>query len=313
MYLFTSGDDGKTWSAPIKVNPPELGANVFPTVAAGDHAGEAFVGWFGTSTSSDPNNAKNQWRFYGAATYDGGQTFNLATITPDPIHYGDICTQGLFCGLIPGQPSNRNLADFASAAVDPADGCIAAAIPGDPYNRPDLDTGQDNASSSAYVALQANRDACMTAANSGKPASQVGGASQAGCLDRAAPVSRLVVAGRRVSRSGLVLHGRSSDTGCGAGGRGTVARVSVALGRAFGKRCRFLRADGRFGPLVSCLRTSYLPAHVDSSKAGRATWTLRVGHRLRPGKWVAWVRAVDKAGNTERKARARNLLRFSVR
>jgi hypothetical protein len=293
MYLFTSADEGKTWSAPIKVNPPALGANVFPTVAAGDHAGEAFVGWFGTSTSSDPNNTTNQWRYYGAATYDGGQTFNLTTVTADPIHYGDICTQGLFCGLIPGQPGNRNLADFASAAVDPADGCLALAIPGDPYNRPDLDNGPNNSSSSAYVALQADRAACFTAANSGKPASEVGGAAKTSpCLDRAAPASRLLRKGRKVSRRGLVLHGRTTDRGCRSGGRGSVASVSVAIRRQ-GSRAQL----------------RYVPAHIDKRGNGSVSWTLRAKRRLGPGHWAAYVRAVDKSKNVGKLVR----LRFRVR
>jgi hypothetical protein len=168
-WLFTSSDEGQTWSKPIAVPMPGQKAAVFPTIAGGQAAGEAVLGWFGTATSGDPNDTTNQWRYYAATTYDGGRTFASTTVTPDVIHYGDICTQGIFCGLIPGQPGNRNLADFASAAIDPTSGCAALAIPGDPYNRPDLPNGDNTFGSSAYVARQAP-GTCLTADNAGKAA-----------------------------------------------------------------------------------------------------------------------------------------------
>lgn len=173
VWLFTSSDNGKTWSQPTAVPMPGQKAAMFPTIAGGQGAGEAILGWFGTDTSNDPNNTTDQWRYYAAATYDGGRTFNETTVSPQVMHYGDICNQGVFCGLIPGQPGNRNLADFASAAIDPATGCAALAIPGDPYNRPDLPNGADNGNSSAYVALQSDPATCFTPANAGKAASQV--------------------------------------------------------------------------------------------------------------------------------------------
>ena len=173
VWLFTSTDDGKTWAPPIAAPMPNQKAAVFPTIAGGQGRGEAILGWFGTDTSNDPNTTTNEWRYYAAATYDGGRTFNVATVTPDAIHYGDICTQGIFCGLVPGQPGNRNLADFASAAIDPSSGCAALAIPGDPYNRPDQPNGADNGTSSAYVALQKDQRTCFTPANAGKDASHV--------------------------------------------------------------------------------------------------------------------------------------------
>jgi hypothetical protein len=70
------------------------------------------------------------------------------------IHYGDICTQGLFCGLVPGSTGDRNLADFSSLTVDPSTGRLLAVFPGDPSNRPDLPKGKNDFSSSVYVASQ---------------------------------------------------------------------------------------------------------------------------------------------------------------
>ncbi|MGZ6641220.1 MAG: hypothetical protein ACXVFT_05205 [Solirubrobacteraceae bacterium] len=311
LFLFTSTDDGATWSKPIQVTAPGSKASVFPTIAGGKAKGEALLGWFGTPTSGDPNDGKDQWDFFSAATYDGGATFATSKVTSSPIHYGDICTQGTFCGAVPGQPGNRNLADFASAAVDPADGCGIFAIPGDPYNRPDLPNGDNNGTSSAYVSRQTDRGACFTAANSGKAASaavaNVSGSGN-GCIDRVAPSSRF---SKRVRvarhRRGVTLTGRSRDRGCGPHGAGKVSRVRVAIARKQGTRCRFARANGRFGRLVSCLRTSYLSA--------RGTWRFRFTyrHHLPKGKYLAWARGIDKAGNVERKARMSNAKHFTVR
>ena len=154
VWLFVSHDHGVHWTAPIKVNTPNLKANVMPAVVGGLRGNELAVGWFGTSTNGDPNYQQNQWRYYVSTTFDGGRHFSQTTVTPKPIHYGDICTQGLFCGLIPGQPGNRNLADFDELAVDPRTGKLIIAFPGDPYNRPDLPNGKNTFNSSAYVVRQ---------------------------------------------------------------------------------------------------------------------------------------------------------------
>jgi hypothetical protein len=138
------------WTAPIRVNRTGLKANVMPAVVGGLKGNQVAVGWFGTSTNGDPNYAQNQWRYYVATSFDGGRHFNQSTVTPRPIHYGDICTSGLFC--VSG--GNRNLADFSSIAVDPRTGQIVVAFPGDPYNRPDLPNGANDFGSSAYVIHQ---------------------------------------------------------------------------------------------------------------------------------------------------------------
>src|SRR6476469_6111796 len=85
LWLFTSSDGGTSWSAPKAVNPPAVKGNVFPTIAGGQAKGEALLGWFGTTTSGDPNTGTNQWDFYSAATYDGSQTFATSKVTDSPI------------------------------------------------------------------------------------------------------------------------------------------------------------------------------------------------------------------------------------
>lgn len=294
INVFVSRDKGKTWSAPIVVNPPEQKTALFGTLAAGRAPGQAVVGWYATDTTSNPDDTRNQWRYYGATTEDFGQHWNVATITDQPFHHGAICTSGVVCS------SGRELLDFSSVGVDPATGCTVQVFPGDPYNAAGA---EDPKPAAAYVARQ-TAGQCLRAADSTEQPPTTGGGET--CRDRTPPTSRF--RGRRqASRRGVTLRGRSSDRGCGASGAGTVARVRVAIGRAVGRRCRYARANGSFGPVVSCLRTRYLPAR------GTTSWRFTYRHRLPRGRYVAWVRGIDAAGNVERKNRRRNLTRFRVR
>lgn len=154
VYLFTSHDHGTTWSKPQRVNTPNLTADAMPAIAAGKRAGQVAVGWFGSSSSLTENDVHDQWRYYVATSTNGGRSFAQSTVTPSVIHYGDICTQGIMCGLLPGSTGDRNLADFSSLVVDPATGSLLAVFPGDPQNRPDLPKGHNDLSSSVYVAAQ---------------------------------------------------------------------------------------------------------------------------------------------------------------
>jgi hypothetical protein len=156
VWLFVSHDHGVHWSAPKRINTPGLKANVMPALTGGLKRDTLAVGWYGTSTNSDPNYSKNEWRYYVATSFDGGKHFNQTTVTPAPIHYGDICTVGLYCSVNSetGTGGNLYLADFETVAVDPRTGRLVIAFPGDPYNRPDIPNGPNNFNSSAYVVHQ---------------------------------------------------------------------------------------------------------------------------------------------------------------
>src|SRR5262249_25045835 len=67
------------------------------------------------------------------------------------------------------------------------------------------------------------------------------------CLDKTAPVSHFNRKGTRLTRKGATVAGTSSDRGCGLGGAGQVLKVGVAIARAQGSRCRFLKANGKQG------------------------------------------------------------------
>ena len=86
----------------------------------------------------------------------------------------------------------------------------------------------------------------------------------------------------------------------------------MAIARRTGKLCRFLDAQGDFGAKRSCLRTQYVVART--KKAARSVgWSYALGAKLPKGRYLAWSRALDAAGNIERKAKPRNLARFKVR
>jgi len=124
--------------------------------------------------------------------------------------------------------------------------------------------------------------------------------------DKLAPRSRITKKSLKATRRGLQLGGTSVDF-APSGLTAKLRRVEVAVGRRVGKQCRFLRANGSFGARVSCSRTSYLRAH------GTANWTFVLKRKLPAGKYLAWVRGVDAAGNRERKNSKRNLITFRIK
>jgi hypothetical protein len=129
--------------------------------------------------------------------------------------------------------------------------------------------------------------------------------------DKKAPSTTISRKTSKASRSRILLRGTAADT-APKGLRARVAKVRVAIARRTGKLCRFLSADGTFGKKVSCHRTSYAVAQV-AKPAGRVSWRYLLGEKLPRGRYLAWSRGIDAAGNVERKAHARNLLRFTIR
>jgi hypothetical protein len=104
------------------------------------------------------------------------------------------------------------------------------------------------------------------------------------CSDQLAPVASFRA---RLTRRGLLLHGRATDHGC----NGTVERVLVAVARLQGKRCRFLSSRGKLGRARACTKPRYLLAY------GAEDFALGVHGRLPRGRYTVTVRAVDGAGN----------------
>lgn len=135
--------------------------------------------------------------------------------------------------------------------------------------------------------------------SSGVPASSsngsLGGGGQVRCVvarcDSVAPLAAF--AGRQFAgRRRIALYGRASDRGC-PGARGRVRRVEVTVARRVARRCRFLAANDRFGPIVPCRRPRFLRAQ------GTTRWRFVRLVPVARGLYVAYVRAIDAAGNVE--------------
>ena len=125
MYLWTSKDQGETWSKAIKVNSDDLQANVLPALTGGLRAGQVALGWYGTPTTADATDPGDHWRYYAAESFDYGSHFVQVPISDADIHVGPICTLGLLC------TGGRELLDFTTAATEPRSGCPAYVYGGD--------------------------------------------------------------------------------------------------------------------------------------------------------------------------------------
>jgi hypothetical protein len=128
-----SHNKGESWSTPYDIGAAfNIKHTVFPVTVAGDPQ-RAAVGFLGTPTVGDPNDAdtfKGVWHLYIATTYNGGASWTTFDATPDdPVQIGSICRAGTTCG------TDRNLLDFNDATIDKegrvligyADGCVAPA------------------------------------------------------------------------------------------------------------------------------------------------------------------------------------------
>ncbi len=266
-------------------------------IAAGNNPGEVVVGWYGSQNVATPDDTKGEWRYYLARSKDYGATWERTTVTPTVFHYGDICTVGILCSA----GGNRNLLDFSSVGVDPKTGCATTIFPGDPYDTPDREAADQAA---AYI----SREACAaeppvtvaptatTTGGTGTGGSGSNGAVlgvRAGCHDRIPPVTSIAKRSR-FTRKGITLRGSAHDKGCLKGGRGTVARVSLAISHRIAKKCQWLQANRKFSRTRSCTKKTYLTAK------GTAKWTYRLKLRLKKGTYAVVPRAIDSVGNREK-------------
>jgi pseudomonalisin len=134
------------------------------------------------------------------------------------------------------------------------------------------------------------------------------GAAASGCTDRTAPVSKFArKRGVTASRRRLSLTGTASDRGCRAHGAGRVKNVRVAVARRAGKRCRFLKAKKGFTKPRNCSKRIFMAAK------GTTHWRFAFRGHLAKGRYRAYVRGTDSAGNVARKLPKTAIRAFRVR
>jgi hypothetical protein len=111
------------------------------------------------------------------------------------------------------------------------------------------------------------------------------------CTDSSKPSARISTKAAGAARSKLTVRGTSSDRGCGASGKGSVARVTVSVQRKRGKRCQSMSSRGKLSSAKSCAKPKWLSAH------GTSNWSFGLPKSLPHGTYVVHVRALDSAGN----------------
>ncbi|MCA1722387.1 MAG: hypothetical protein LC779_15260 [Actinobacteria bacterium] len=124
IWMATSTDQARTWSAPVKVSTGDNTA-IWPWIGVGDN-GRVGIMWLEADKKLPNNNAQTPgthgWRVRAAATTTAlgcgtatTPSFSVATATKDPIHVGTICQGGTTCQA---QLIDRRLGDYFSVDVD---------------------------------------------------------------------------------------------------------------------------------------------------------------------------------------------------
>jgi hypothetical protein len=142
----------------------------------------------------------------------------------------------------------------------------------------------------------------------------------AGCKDKVRPKTRFKKASLKAARRTrgghkLRFRGSVSDrTNC-KGKKGKVKKTVISIARQVGRtgqgserKCRNLKANGRFAKLGSCHKFNYIKAHRKGKK-----WSFATKHPVPAGNYRVRVKSYDVAGNRERPAKKTNTVRLQVR
>ncbi len=131
IFLATSTDQARTWSAPVQVNNPntfdvngrQVRTNLFPWLVPGDR-GRVGIVWFGSNAANNGDN-NGDWAVYYAFTknaLDDIPTFLQVRASNHFIHASNVSEAGLGSG----PANNRNLLDFFQVDMDPKGAAVIA-------------------------------------------------------------------------------------------------------------------------------------------------------------------------------------------
>jgi uncharacterized repeat protein (TIGR01451 family) len=122
IFLTDSVDQGSTWSQPVKVNHgPDTATSLMPWLETGPTPGSVGVVWFGSSSSTNDDNAN--WQVFYAQTYDAtssNPTFRQVNASDHLVHGSNISTGGTL------GTANRNLLDYFQVSYDPSGAAVIA-------------------------------------------------------------------------------------------------------------------------------------------------------------------------------------------
>jgi len=126
VFIRYSKDKGNTWSQAIRVSDgPETATSVLPWMETGPTPGSVGVVWYGTTASSNNDNA--DWKVFFAQSLnatDANPVFRQVALSDHFIHGSNISEEGL--PLLPGEAPNRNLLDYFQIGFDPTGAAVVA-------------------------------------------------------------------------------------------------------------------------------------------------------------------------------------------
>ena len=148
LYLFKSTAHGHHLERPEVVGSDQRGAHA-PGGGRRPPRGQLAIGYFRTVNGvTNPNDNAGKWTYATAESTNAtaaNASFIYRDVKPGFVyHDGQICNAGVLCGA-PGEPSDRSLLDFTSAALD-THGCPLFTFAGNP--------GGDSNGTSNYVTRQ---------------------------------------------------------------------------------------------------------------------------------------------------------------
>ena len=102
-------------------------------------------------------------------------------------------------------------------------------------------------------------------------------------------------------KKGIKAAGSSRDRGCAG-----LRRVDVVIARLTGKKCQFVRSNGRLTHRRRCRRLLLIKTR------GTRSWSINLKHKLPRGRYRITASGLDKKGNRERQRRG-NTISFRVK
>ena len=128
IYYSASTNQGKSWTTPVRVSTAPANTAEFIWARAGT-AGNLALAWYATDTMGQPDSFPNwsddpqgatavKWWGYAAAISNAASlspTIAQQRFTEKPMHYGQICNQGIGCTTSGG---DRTMADYFAVNFD---------------------------------------------------------------------------------------------------------------------------------------------------------------------------------------------------
>ncbi len=128
VYYSSSTDKGESWTTPVRVSTAPATTAEFLWAQAGS-AGQLALAWYATDTAGQPDTFPNwatdpqgattvKWWGYAAVVSNAASlssTIAQQRFTEKPMHYGQICNQGIGCTVSSG---DRTMADYFALNLD---------------------------------------------------------------------------------------------------------------------------------------------------------------------------------------------------